>query len=323
MAYYKQYFEGAEVEKFKLSMLNWADRFSIFCFLDSHHYEPDTSGYAWLLAAGAHRKIKVPEEQAFSFLKDSYAHANGWWFGHIGFGLQESFFPGQASPDEYISFGQSVFFEPLYILSCQDERLCIESLEDDCENIFQQISSFSIPFPPKKNVPVQTEAGMTKSEYLAAVKAIRQHIIRGDCYELNFCQEFTASGYEAEPLNIFNNLSRLSPNPFAALYKLGDKYCICESPERYLKKEGDKISSSPIKGTSRRYPEDEKKDEESRRALLSSAKDKSENVMVVDLVRNDLSKVCREGTVQVEELFKLKSFPAIHHLVSTVSGNLV
>ncbi|MEO7446301.1 MAG: chorismate-binding protein, partial [Ferruginibacter sp.] len=102
-----------------------------------------------------------------------------------------------------------------------------------------------------------------------------------------------------------------------------DKYCICESPERYLKKEGDKISSSPIKGTSRRYPEDEKKDEESRRALLSSAKDKSENVMVVDLVRNDLSKVCREGTVQVEELFKLKSFPAIHHLVSTVSGNLV
>ena len=113
-----------------------------------------------------------------------------------------------------------------------------------------------------------------------------------------------------------------SPNPFSALYKLEDKWLICASPERFLKKEGNKILSQPIKGTSSRFLKDDSKDKKSKEELYASEKDRSENVMVVDLVRNDLARVCNEGTVKVDELFGIYSFPQVHQMISTVSGEL-
>jgi para-aminobenzoate synthetase component 1 len=125
-----------------------------------------------------------------------------------------------------------------------------------------------------------------------------------------------------DPLSVYQKLSSTSPNPFSALYKLEDKWLICASPERFLKKEGNKILSQPIKGTSTRFLKDEKKDKRSRDSLFESEKDRSENVMVVDLVRNDLARVCKEGTVKVDELFGVYSFPQVHQMISTVSGEL-
>jgi para-aminobenzoate synthetase component 1 len=122
-------------------------------------------------------------------------------------------------------------------------------------------------------------------------------------------------------VNIFRNLGKLSPNPFSALYKVNNKWLICASPERFLKKEGSKIFSQPIKGTAKRSAE-KKKDEENRINLGSSQKERSENVMVVDLVRNDLSRVCKKGTVKVEELYGIYSFPQVHQMISTISGEL-
>jgi para-aminobenzoate synthetase component 1 len=121
-------------------------------------------------------------------------------------------------------------------------------------------------------------------------------------------------------LDLYESLTTISPNPFAAYYKLGDKHLLCASPERYLKKKGNKLFSQPIKGTSIRHPHNVQKDENSRLNLFHSEKDRSENVMVVDLVRNDLAKICQEGTVQVEELFGIYSFPQVHQMISTVSG---
>jgi para-aminobenzoate synthetase component 1 len=114
----------------------------------------------------------------------------------------------------------------------------------------------------------------------------------------------------------------MKPNPFSALYKMEDKWLICASPERFLKKEGNKILSQPIKGTSSRFLKDGSKDKKSRDELYISEKDRSENVMVVDLVRNDLARVCKEGTVRVDELFGIYSFPQVHQMISTVSGEL-
>ena len=108
--------------------------------------------------------------------------------------------------------------------------------------------------------------------------------------------------------------------PFAALYKLNDQYCICASPERYLKRWGSKVISQPIKGTAKRNLQDRFQDENNREQLSVSEKEKTENVMVVDLVRNDLSKICKQGTVRVEELFGIYTFPQVHQMISTVSG---
>ena len=137
-----------------------------------------------------------------------------------------------------------------------------------------------------------------------------------------FCQEFFAEHIEIDPISIYKKLSDISPNPFSAFYRLNDKWLLCASPERFLKKEGKKIVTQPIKGTSKRIQGDERKDEQNRSWLFHSDKDRSENVMVVDLMRNDLSKICEEGTVKVDELFGIYSFPQVHQMISTVSGEL-
>ncbi|MEK7225056.1 MAG: anthranilate synthase component I family protein, partial [Bacteroidota bacterium] len=170
--------------------------------------------------------------------------------------------------------------------------------------------------------PVNIQSRLSKEEYISIIDKLKRHILRGDCYEINFCQEFFAENTFADPVMLYQQLSAISPNPFSALYKMNDRWLICASPERYLKKQGTRILSQPIKGTSQRVIGDKEKDELSKEELMHSIKDRSENVMVVDLVRNDLSKLCKEGTVVVDELYGIYSFPQVHQMISTVSGEL-
>ena len=135
-------------------------------------------------------------------------------------------------------------------------------------------------------------------------------------------QEFFARNAVIDPFKVYQSLNKFSPNPFSALYKINDKYCICASPERYLRKSGKRIISQPIKGTAKRNVLNSKMDERNKNILFESDKEKNENVMVVDLVRNDLGKVCKEGTVKVDELFGIYSFPQVHQMISTISGEL-
>ncbi|MCK7559239.1 anthranilate synthase component I family protein [Chitinophaga sedimenti] len=157
--------------------------------------------------------------------------------------------------------------------------------------------------------------------YPEAVKSIQEHIAKGDCYELNYCIESYAQGIALKPLPLFNQLNALSPAPFAAYYKNEDQYLLCSSPERFLKKKGDQLISQPIKGTVKRLP-DPAADAAAAAALQNSQKERSENVMVVDLVRNDLAHTALQGTVKVEELYGLYAFPQVHHPVSTITATL-
>ena len=163
---------------------------------------------------------------------------------------------------------------------------------------------------------------ISKEEYIKTIEQLRQHILRGDCYEINFCQEFFAEHAHIDPIAVYQKLSAASPNPFSALYKLDDKYLICASPERFLKKQGNHILSQPIKGTSKRIAGDAKQEAINKNSLYESQKDRSENVMVVDLVRNDLSMICSEGSVVVDELYGVYTFPQVYQMISTVSGEL-
>ena len=162
----------------------------------------------------------------------------------------------------------------------------------------------------------------SREEYLSTVRRLQEHILRGDCYEINFCQEFYAQGARIDPLQTWHSLSRISPNPFAAYYRVGDSYLLCSSPERYLKRTGNTLLSQPIKGTWPRSATGRGEDEKGREALLHSVKDRSENVMVVDLVRNDLSRICLEGSVRVKELYGIYTFPQVHQMISSVEGEL-
>jgi para-aminobenzoate synthetase component 1 len=164
---------------------------------------------------------------------------------------------------------------------------------------------------------------ISKAEYLETVNQLKAHILKGDCYEINYCMEFYAKNVSIDPLLLYQHLSDLSPNPFAAFYRVQDKYLLCASPERFIKKTGRKIISQPIKGTASRIPANAQEDEQIKHALINSEKDKAENVMVVDLVRNDLSKICIKGSVKATELFGVYTFPQVYQMISTIEGELI
>jgi para-aminobenzoate synthetase component 1 len=138
---------------------------------------------------------------------------------------------------------------------------------------------------------------------------------------MNFCQEFFSSNTQIDVIEIFRRLMKNSPSPFSTLFKFNDKYLISSSPERYIRKEGNRLISQPIKGTARRGKTAEE-DEINRQKLLQSQKEQSENVMIVDLVRNDMSKTAVPGSVKVEELYGIYSFPQVHQMISTVVSQI-
>jgi para-aminobenzoate synthetase component I len=166
-----------------------------------------------------------------------------------------------------------------------------------------------------------------KETYLENVERIKQHIVEGDFYEMNYCIAFTAKE-EIDPYDAFMLLSRKAPAPFSVFLKDGNRYLLCASPERFFGKRGDLIFSQPIKGTRPRVFDsmslelDEVQDLTVARELEKSEKDRAENIMIVDLVRNDLSKVCEVGSVQVPECCAVYSFSHVHQLISTVEGRL-
>jgi para-aminobenzoate synthetase component I len=313
-------FAISELENAKRKMLSWANRFGIFCFLDNHRYQTNYHSVECLLAIGSKSSFIANAGNALTDLQDFLNEKPRWLFGHLCYDLKNEIELLTSLHKDKIGFPDIFFFEPKIIIRLSEKEMEIES-EDDAGKIFEEImqSDERLELP---NELVNIQQRVSKKEYIDTIGELKKHILRGDCYEINYCMEFFAENAIADPLSVYQKLSKSSPNPFSALYKLEDKWLICASPERFLKKERNKILSQPIKGTSSRFLKDKNKDKESKEELFASEKDRSENVMVVDLVRNDLARVCKEGTVKVDELFGIYSFPQVHQMISTVSGEL-
>lgn len=315
-----QVFSVSDFGQIKEKVLNWVQPFSTFCLLDNHQYQVAPHAVECLVAAGARRVLSAAAGQAFDALQHFQLEKKSWLFGHLGYDLKnESASLYSAHPDR-IGFPDLYFFEPEIVLRLSEDQLVIEA--DDPAAVYQAIKSASVPGHKMRTGPLDIQQCFSREEYLEVIQALQRHITRGDCYEINFCQEFFAEKAGIDPLEVYQALSAVSPNPFSAFYRIQDRWLICASPERFLKKTGSQLLSQPIKGTSRRVPGNRELDELNREALFNSAKDRSENVMVVDLVRNDLSRVCKEGTVRVDELYGIYSFPQVHQMISTVSGEL-
>ena len=196
---------------------------------------------------------------------------------------------------------------------------CVE-LHGATTGVLAAILATSLPPTIAPTVP-PLRPRMSRADYLQAVENVRQDILAGEVYELNLCQEFYAENVELDPAAAFWQLNEKSPAPFAGFLRHHDHYLLCASPERFLSRTGDVITSQPIKGTRRRHP-DSTQDEAQRLALLNDEKERAENLMIVDLVRNDLARVAQTGTVQVPELFGTYGFRHVWHLISTVQARL-
>ena len=300
-------------------MLNWANRFNIFLFLDSHNYKDKYSGEEWILAADATKKF-LPTENLFDDLKTFINADNNWIFGHLNYDLKNRIEPLVSDHPDKVGFLDIFLFVPDILIRKKEDLIEISSSDISPLEIFDQIQIRSVD--KRTSQPVQILPKIPKVDYLQTIKKLQEHILKGDCYEINFCQEFFTENANIDPLDLYQKLTRVSPTPFAGFYKLDDKYLLCASPERFLRKIDGKVISQPIKGTIRRNLQDTYADEKLKVELSSSQKDKSENVMIVDLMRNDLSKICKEGSVEVEELFGIYTYPQVHQMISTVIGEI-
>lgn len=309
------------LEAFKIKMLNWVNRFSIFCLLDNHDYNFETPAFGLLLGAGCKRSLGADAGTAFTQLQQFCAAQKGWLFGHFGYDLKNETESLSSSHHDGIRFPDLFFFEPEIVLRVTNNTVIIES-ETDPALVFSDISDCLSSGSPDSFRGIEVKSRFTETDYLATVEKLKAHILRGDCYEINFCQEFYASDAVIDPLAIYQRLSQRSPNPFSAFYRLKDTYCLCASPERYCKRTGNRLISQPIKGTAGRDHTNAEADTQNKLQLAISEKEKSENTMVVDLVRNDLSRVCKKGSVKVTELHGIYSFPQVHQMISTIEGEV-
>ena len=221
-------------------------------------------------------------------------------FGHFSYDLKNELHDLTSRNNETVFFPDVHFFEP-------------EVIHD-----FYSIPSKKTNYIPiDKNISVKSR--FSRDEYIAIIKKLRNHIVDGDCYEINFCIEFYAENVKIDPIQIYFELNQNSPMPFSAFHKVDNNYLICASPERFIKKEGLKLISQPIKGTSKKgstKAENDKLKEE----LLASEKERAENLMIVDLVRNDLAMSATTGSVKVEELFGIYDFASVNQMISTISA---
>jgi len=283
------------------------------------------SSFDFILAVDSIEEI-TPQENPFESLLGFYKKQKDWIFGYLSYELKDTIEKLSSDNTDRIGFPALHFFCPRFIFTIEQQNLCIffrSELQTEASvlKVVKDILSSSTEEQKREHVSIEIKQRISREEYLKAVNSIQMHIQIGDVYEMNFCQEFYVEDATIDAGAVFEKLNKLSKAPLSCYYKRHKKHLLCASPERYLKKTGNKLISQPIKGTSKRGATINE-DRHLKSALLKDEKERSENIMIVDLVRNDLSKVAKRGSVKVEELCELYSFEQVHQLISTISCEL-
>lgn len=260
----------------------------------------------------------------FDAIKHFHQEKKDWMLGFFSYDLKNKFEYLQSNNPDGIEMPQVCFIQPQYLILEREDKWEIGYLpeydnDDSCREFLSDL--YEMHADPVLPGEVKLNARVSRCEYLETVDKVLWHIHRGDIYELNYCIEFFNQNVDVDPYSLYYKLRQLSPTPFSAFVKYHDKSLMCASPERYLKKTGDLLVSQPIKGTS---PRDENAylDKANIDYLRSSEKERSENIMITDLVRNDLSIIARRGSVKVDELCGIYSFKQVHQMISTISARL-
>ncbi|MAN59913.1 MAG: aminodeoxychorismate synthase component I [Flavobacteriaceae bacterium] len=308
-------------QELKEQLLHWAQQFHEVVWLDSNEYAGHNHTYEAILAVDAATAVKTDSEGAFRKLDEYQRSTNDWIFGYLSYDLKNDVERLTSENFDGLLFPELYFFQPkrLFLFTETDVELhYLSSTAEDMATDWKNINSLIIP--PTEALHIKLRARTSRASYLEKATAMLQHIERGDIYEANLCQEFYADNSDLDPLNAFFHLNSISSPPFATFLKLEGFYALSASPERYLSKIGSKVVSQPIKGTARRH-QDPKADSAALAALERDPKERSENIMITDLVRNDLSRIAEKGSVRVDELCKGYTFKQVHQLISTISCN--
>ncbi|EDM43125.1 p-aminobenzoate synthetase, component I [unidentified eubacterium SCB49] len=304
----------------KTRLLKWAQQFEEVVWLDSNNHVDRNSTFKAILAVDAFTAIKTDSQNAFDKLEEYQTRSKDWLFGYLSYDLKNDVerltsknFDGLGFPDLY-------FFQPKKVFLFSDTEVTLQYLnmvDDEVESDWEEILKTPKFDEHTISESIKIKLRTSKDAYATQVGKMLSHIHRGDIYEANFCQEFFAENVTLDPVRSFIHLNEISTSPFATFLKLNKHFALSASPERYLKKTGTTLVSQPIKGTAKRL-QDVIADEKMVAKLQEDPKERSENIMITDLVRNDLSRIAEKGTVKVDELCKVYSFKQVHQMISTI-----
>jgi para-aminobenzoate synthetase component 1 len=313
----------SEPKLLKKQLLIWSQQFREIVFMDSNDYPQQYSNYDCVLAVDAFTSIKTDSYNAFEGLKQYQQTTKDWIFGYLSYDLKNDVEPLQSNNFDGLDFPDLFFFQPKKIFLLKGDQLEIQYLslcDDEFEEDFDEIVKSE---ESKSHIvnEITILQRISENSYIEKVSKMLTHIHKGDLYEANFCMEFYAENASIEPVEKFQKLNEISQPPFAVFFKNNKHFLLSASPERYLKKQGDLLLSQPIKGTAKRSS-DPVEDEKSKIQLASDPKERAENIMITDLVRNDLSHTAQKGSVQVTELCGIYSFMQVHQMISTITSKL-
>ncbi|MBZ0328225.1 MAG: anthranilate synthase component I family protein [Altibacter sp.] len=315
---------GISTQVIKKQALHWAQQFDEVIWLDSNNYDQDHSSYQAILAVDAFTAIKTDFQDAFTKLEEYQTKTEDWLFGYLTYDLKNDTEQMASNNFDGLQFPDLYFFQPKKVFLFSENEVEIQYLncvDDELDSDWRAIlntKTSEASFLVEHEQPVKISLRTSKDAYFEKVNRLLAHIHRGDLYEANFCQEFYSENTKIDPFKSYHHLNEISKPPFATYLKLQDLYLLSASPERYLKKTGDTVVSQPIKGTAKRL-DDPIEDQKMTDLLRNDPKERSENIMITDLVRNDLSRIAEKGSVRVEELCKVYTFKQVHQLISTIS----
>lgn len=314
------------VSEFKTNLQQWSRQFNEVAWLDSN---PDDNihnrrypSFESLLAVDALTSIKTDYHNAFDKLEEYRISSGDWIFGYLTYDLKNDLEPLSSGNFDGLHFPDLYFFQPKKLFFIKGDTLELHYLHFVAGEMEEDMKAImSVKAESMKGEKPTIHSRISKEDYITKVQKMLEHIHLGDIYEANFCQEFYAEEATIDPFEVFEKLNAISAPPFAAFVKLEGYYLLSASPERYLKKEKLKIISQPIKGTERRSPNQEE-DKQLAETLTADPKERSENIMITDLVRNDLSRTASKGSVAVEELCELYTFKQVHQLITTITSTV-
>lgn len=292
-----------------------------FAFYETHDSAPqeELNALRWIAAGGcrAMHRMDRSTPEGWAVIASAWRSQPTWWFGVLGYDLKNAFEPSlPVRRDAWHGMPDLAFWEPEWVVECRTDGTVVE--HGDAQAWLQQ---HSVKQETRSQKPSPWTMDWSAADYLEKADSLQAHLHRGDIYEVNLCVGSCATG-SPNPFAMFRTLQQRAEAGMAGLLNLGAFRVVSASPERYLQvsPEG-QIRSQPIKGTAPRHS-DASKDAAEGSALRQAEKEQAENVMIVDLVRHDFSRVAAQATVKVPRLLELQSFKTLHHLVSTVEAQL-
>jgi para-aminobenzoate synthetase component 1 len=314
-------FNYIENKEFIHLVLNNLPNYSTFCVLHSNEINSPLlhDEYDFIVSLGSQKQFQSNNPINWDFF-NTLEQQNCFLMGFISYAYNKDFWKISEKKSTIAPPANSFWFAPKYLIyKRKEEKEFVIYGENPSEFYHSILQSQIAPLESSPEFKHEFLPLLSKEKYIHTIEKIREDIKNGEYYEINYCQEFISNKFNSDPFLIWEKIRNSNKAPFSAFFRHHSFFSISLSPERFLKRKANILLSQPIKGTAMRGGT-ELEDEKNKSNLQNSEKERAENIMIVDLVRNDLSRVCEVGTVSVEELCGIYSFKNVHQMISTISG---